>query len=398
MEKPRVIIFVLDGVGCGELPDAERFHDCGSNTLGNLALATGGLNLPNLTRLGLGNILEIKGVPAQRQPAAAFGKMAEKSAGKDSTTGHWEIAGVITSEPFPVFPDGFPQSLIREFEERIGRRVLGNVAASGTEIIKQLGVEHLQTGFPIVYTSADSVFQVAAHIEVIPLEELYRMCKIARELLTGRYRVARVIARPFAGEPGSFYRTPQRRDFSCPPPMPTLLDNVKAAGMGVVAVGKIDELFAGQGITRSFHSVKNEECLEFTRKILNQVEPGLLFVNLVQFDMDWGHRNDPFGFARGLEQFDQALSEIIPALQAEDLMFITADHGCDPTTPSTDHSREYVPLLVYGLKIQPGVNLGVRETFADLGQTAAEFLGGSPTPAGSSFLKAIKKGGGSDKS
>ena len=398
MEKPRVIIFVLDGVGCGELPDAERFHDCGSNTLGNLALATGELNLPNLTRLGLGNILEIKGVPAQRQPAAAFGKMAEKSAGKDSTTGHWEIAGVITSEPFPVFPDGFPQSLIREFEERIGRRVLGNVAASGTEIIKQLGVEHLQTGFPIVYTSADSVFQVAAHIEVIPLEELYRMCKIARELLTGRYRVARVIARPFAGEPGSFYRTPQRRDFSCPPPMPTLLDNVKAAGMGVVAVGKIDELFAGQGITRSFHSVKNEECLEFTRKILNQVEPGLLFVNLVQFDMDWGHRNDPFGFARGLEQFDQALSEIIPALQPEDLMFITADHGCDPTTPSTDHSREYVPLLVYGLKIQPGVNLGVRETFADLGQTAAEFLGVSPTPAGSSFLKAIKKDGGSDKS
>ncbi|MGB9742157.1 MAG: phosphopentomutase [bacterium] len=393
MQKPRAIIVVLDGVGAGELPDADRFNDHGSNTLGNLAKAVGGLHLPNLERLGLGNIIEISGVRAQGKPRAAFGRMAERSAGKDSTTGHWEIAGVITDEPFPVFPDGFPPEIISRFEQLIGRKVLGNVAASGTEIINRLGAEHLKTGFPIVYTSADSVFQIAAHIDVIPVAELYRWCEIARQLLTGPHRVARVIARPFAGVPGSFYRTAQRRDFSCPPPQPTLLDNVRAAQLAVIAVGKIDELFAGQGITRSFHSVKNGECLEFTLQALNQPEPGLLFVNLVQFDMDWGHRNDPSGFARGLEEFDRWLSKIIPALQSDDIMFITADHGCDPTTPSTDHSREYVPLLVYGATVKPGVNLGTRDSFADLGQTVAEYLGVRPTPAGSSFLNLIRKEG-----
>jgi phosphopentomutase len=393
MRTPRVIILVLDGVGCGELPDAARFNDCGSNTLVNLANAIGGLHLPNLTRLGLGNIVTIQGVPAQSAPAAAFGRMAEQSAGKDSTTGHWEIAGIITTEPFPVFPDGFPQELIERFEQLIGRKVLGNVPASGTEIINRLGAEHLKTGFPIVYTSADSVFQIAAHIDVIPVAELYRYCEIARQLLTGPYRVGRVIARPFAGKPGSFYRTEQRRDYSCPPPGPTLLDNIRDAGMTVIAVGKIDELFAGQGISRSFHSVRNDECLQFTVQALNQPEPGLLFVNLVQFDMDWGHRNDAPGFARGLKEFDRYLGLIIEALQPDDILFITADHGCDPTTPSTDHSREYVPLLVYGVPVKPGVNLGTRESFADLGQTAAEYLGVRPTPAGVSFLSSIRKEG-----
>ncbi len=391
MKVPRVIIIVLDGVGCGELPDADRFNDCGSNTLKNLAQAVGGLNLPNLTRLGLGNVIEIAGVPAQRNPQAAFGMMAEKSAGKDSTTGHWEIAGVITVEPFPVFPNGFPLELICEFERRINRRVLGNVAASGTEIINRLGEEHLRTGSPIVYTSADSVFQIAAHVDVIPVEELYRYARIARELLTGPYRVARVIARPFAGRPGGFYRTPQRRDFSCPPPQPTLLDKVQVAGMEVVAIGKIDELFASRGITRSFHSVHNSDCAEYTLQIIGESFAGLVFVNLVQFDMDWGHRNDPGGFAHGLEEFDHMLKEIISQLKEDDILFITADHGCDPTTSSTDHSREYVPLLVYGSMVRSGVNLGVRETFADLGQTAAEYLGVEPLAAGTSFLREIKQ-------
>ncbi len=386
MKLPRVIIIVLDGVGCGELPDAARFNDCGSNTLKNLAQAVGGLNLSNLTRLGLGNVIEIVGVPSQRNPQAAFGMMAERSAGKDSTTGHWEIAGVITTEPFPVFPNGFPQELIYEFERRINRRVLGNVAASGTEIINRLGLEHLRTGSPIVYTSADSVFQIAAHVDIIPVEELYRYARIARELLTGPYRVARVIARPFAGRPGGFYRTHQRRDFSCPPPQPTLLDKVKDAGMEVVAIGKIDELFAGRGISRYFHSVSNSECMGYLSEIMGESFAGLVFVNLVQFDMDWGHRNDVRGFARGLEEFDQGLETIIPRLRNEDILFITADHGCDPTTDSTDHSREYVPLLVYGSKVKPGVNLGIRETFADLGQTAADYLKVEPLAAGSSFL------------
>ncbi|MEO0067540.1 MAG: phosphopentomutase [candidate division WOR-3 bacterium] len=391
MEKPRAIIIVLDGVGCGELPDAGRFNDCGSNTLAHLADAVGGLFLPNLARLGLGNIIRIKGVPAQKKPEAAYGKMAEKSAGKDSTTGHWEIAGIITREPFPVFPDGFPPDLIRGFESRIGRRVIGNVAASGTEIINRLGEEHLKTGFPIVYTSADSVFQIAAHIDVIPVKELYRFCEIARELLTGPYRVARVIARPFAGRPGSFYRTAERKDFSLPPPERTLLDNVKEAGLEVFGIGKIDDLFAGQGLTKNHHSVNNEECIDFIFSALKENKPGLIFANLVQFDMEWGHRNDPKGFAKGLMDFDSRLNEILLALKPSDILFITADHGCDPTTKSTDHSREYVPLLVYGEKAKPGIDLGTRETFADLGATAAEFLGVKPTSAGKSFLNKIIK-------
>ncbi|MGQ9707981.1 MAG: phosphopentomutase [bacterium] len=391
MKKPRVVIIVLDGVGCGELPDADRFNDRGSNTIANLAEAVGGLTLPNLMRLGLGNIIFIKGVPAQKKPAAAYGRMQERSAGKDSTTGHWEIAGIITSEPFPVFPEGFPPQLIAGFENAIGRKTLGNVLASGTEIINRLGTEHLKTGFPIVYTSADSVFQIAAHIDIIPVQELYRFCLIARQLTSGPYRVARVIARPFAGKPGSFYRTAERKDFSCPPPQPTLLDQVKQAGLQVTGIGKIDDLFAQQGLTHTLHSVKNEESIDHIITMLQQSGPGLIFANLVQFDMDWGHRNDPSGFARGLKDFDRRLKELLERLKLEDVLFITADHGCDPTTKSTDHSREYVPLLVYGELIKPGTDLGTRATFADLGATAAEYLRVKPTPAGTSFLTDILK-------
>ncbi len=389
----RALIIVLDGVGCGELPDASRFNDCGSNTLGNLACHLGGLNLPNLAQLGLGNIIPLPGVPPQPEPAACYGKMAEMSAGKDSTIGHWEIAGIITSQPFPLFPDGFPPEIISELEKRIGRKVIGNIPASGTEIINRLGEEHLRTGNPIVYTSADSVCQIACHVDVVPLNKLYRYCQIARELLTGPYRVARVIARPFAGVPGAFYRTAQRRDFSCPPPQPTILDSIAGAGLEVVGIGKIDDLFANQGLTRNLHSVNNEECIDFIKKALNETTAGLIFANLVQFDMDWGHRNDPVGFARGLNYFDSRLPEIIHNLCPEDILFVTADHGCDPVTPSTDHSREYVPLLVYGNPIKPGINLGTRDTFADLGQTVAEYLKVPATPSGKSFLKSILKKG-----
>jgi len=387
---PRVVILLLDGVGCGELPDAGQFNDTGSNTLANLAGAVRGLDVPNLTRLGLGNVIPIPGVRAQKNPEACYGKMAERSAGKDSTTGHWEIAGLITSEPFPVFPQGFPRELLAEFEAAINRKTIGNVAASGTEIIKQLGEEHSRTGCPIVYTSADSVFQVACHEDVIPPPELYRICKVARDMLSGRYRVGRVIARPFTGKPGSFKRTPGRKDFSCLPPKPTLLDVAKDAGLPVVGIGKVDDLFAHRGFTEAYHSVNNVECLTLLNAAMQRTGTGLIFANLVQFDMDWGHRNDVTGFARGLAEFDRRLPETLSCLRPGDLCFITADHGNDPTTPSTDHSREYVPLLALGPGLRKGVNLGTRETFADLGQTAAHYLSVKPTPHGTSFLKEMK--------
>jgi len=386
----RVIILLLDGVGCGELPDAEQFNDIGSNTLGNLAKAVRGLSLPNLAKLGLGNIIPIQGVPAQQEPEASFGKMAESSPGKDSTTGHWEITGLILDKAFPVFPSGFPEEIIRKFEKAIGRKTLGNVAESGTEIIKRLGAEHMETGCPIVYTSADSVFQIAGHEDIVPVEQLYDMCRTARALLTGRYRVGRVIARPFIGKPGSFVRTKRRKDFSCAPPGPTLLDNIKTAGQPVILIGKIDELFAGQGFTGHYHSVNNQECFDLTLKTMGNTHNGLIFTNLVQFDMDWGHRNDTKNFARGLEEFDIRLPEITNKLEPQDLLFITADHGNDPTTPSTDHSREHVPLLAFGPEFRKGIDLGTRPTFADLGQTIAEYLGVEPTRNGTSFLKQIK--------
>ncbi len=385
----RAIILVLDGVGAGELPDADMFGDVGSNTLGNLARAMGGLHLPNLQRLGLGNIIPIKGVPPEREPAGAWGLLAERSAGKDSTTGHWEIAGVITARPFPVFPNGFPSELIECIENRFGRKVIGNCAASGTEIIERLGSEHLATGRPIVYTSADSVLQIACHESVMSPAELHRVCARIRAELQGAWRVGRVIARPFVGEPGSFRRTAARRDFSCPPPEGTLLDNCLAAGLEVTAIGKVDDLFAGRGFTRSRHSTDNRECIEILLATLASQSGGLIFANLVQFDTDWGHRNDCRGFAAGLAELDGRIPALLDALAADDWLFITADHGNDPTTPSTDHSREYAPLLVLGRRCRSGVNLGRRSSFADVGQTCAELLGVSPTPAGQSFWPEI---------
>lgn len=387
----RVIIIVLDGVGVGELPDANQYNDQGSNSLGNLAEKMNGLSLPNLETLGLGNIINLRGVKPQLNLKGAFGKMAEKSPGKDSTTGHWEIAGVILNQCFPVYPKGFPQELIEKFERTIGRKTIGNIAASGTEIIQKLGEEHMRTGYPIVYTSADSVCQIAAHEEVIPIPELYAICEIARKLLQGKHCVGRVIARPFLGKPGSFYRTKNRKDFSLEPPIPTLLDSAKAQGYQVIGIGKIDELFANRGITQSFHSVNNKECIDLTLQALKNYPAGLIFTNLIQFDMDWGHRNDCFGYYQGLKEFDACLPEIISRLNDNDLLAITSDHGNDPTTPSTDHSREYVPLLLYSKSMKSGVNLGVRETFADLGQTVAEYLNLPLLPNGKSFLKELRE-------
>lgn len=387
----RAIIALLDGVGVGELPDAERYGDEGSNTLGNLSRAVRGLRLPNLERLGLGNIIPIAGVRASPQPSGSYGKMAELSPGKDSTTGHWELAGVVLERPFPLYPDGFPKGIIEPFEKAIGRRTLGNYPASGTEIIKKLGEEHLRTGFPIVYTSADSVFQIAAHEEVVPIEELYSFCETARSILKGEHAVARVIARPFLGEPGSFSRTEKRRDYSLPPPEPTILDLLKEKGYSVVGIGKIDDLFANRGLTRSYHSVVNMECCDHILTAMNETESGLIFANLVEFDMVWGHRNNPRGFGEALEAFDSRLSEIVDLLTSEDVLFITADHGNDPTTPSTDHSREYIPVLAYGEKIRSAVDLGTRESFADLGATIGDIFGIS-LKNGKSFLPDITTG------
>lgn len=384
----------MDGVGIGELPDADRYGDVGSNTLVNTSRAAGGLQLPNLERLGLGNVasiggMVIEGVAPASTPAGAYGRMKEASAGKDTTTGHWEIAGIISERPFPTYPHGFPDEVILPFEKAIGRKILGNKAASGTEIIKELGEEHMATGRPIVYTSADSVFQIAAHEDVIPPDELYRMCQAARGILRGKHGVARVIARPFAGKPGAFTRTPRRRDFSIEPPQPTLLDLVSGAGLEVTAIGKIEDIFAHRGITRAVHTADNLSGLNETRMSLVTQEGGLIFTNCVDFDMLFGHRNDPIGFARALMEFDRGLGPVLEALRPEDVLFITGDHGGDPTTGSTDHSREYVPLLAFGSQVRAGVSLGTRETFADLGRTALDLLGVRGELAGRSFMKEL---------
>lgn len=382
---------MLDSVGVGALPDAEQYGDQGSDTLGNTARAIGGLHLPNLQKMGLGNIHSILGVPAEPAPLAAYGRMAELSAAKDTIIGHWEIAGLITPEPFPTYPHGFPPELIAEYERRIERKVLGNYPASGTVIIEELGAEHMRTGSPIVYTSADSVFQVAAHEEIIPVEELYRICRIAREMLQGEHNVGRVIARPFVGTPGAFQRTDRRRDFSAPPPAPTLLDHVLQAGQTVWAVGKIEDIFAGQGISHAVHTHDNMDGVDKTLEAMQEAGPGLIFTNLVDFDMRFGHRNNAAGYAAALRAVDERVPELINALRSDDVLIFTADHGCDPTTPSTDHSREYVPLLVYGASIQGGVNLGTRATFADLGATIAEWLGMPPPRDGRSFADQVRK-------
>jgi len=385
----RAILIVMDSVGIGEMPDAQEYGDKGSNTLGNIARIRGGLNLPHLQSLGLGNIAPIQGVDPVPDPKGCFGKMAEKSPGKDTTTGHWEIAGVVLEKAFPTFPQGFPEDFIKAFEERIGRQVLGNEVASGTEIIQRLGPEHVKTGKPIVYTSADSVFQVAAHEEIIPLEELYKICETAREMLEGDLRVGRVIARPFLGTPGNFYRTTNRHDYAIEPPHKILLEAIKEKGLSVMAVGKIKDIYAGHGVTDHVPSKGNMDGVDKTLAFMREKKPGFIMTNLVDFDMLYGHRNDVENYAKALEEFDQRLPEIFAQLEDEDLLFITADHGCDPTTESTDHSREYVPLLVYGKKIKAGVNLGIRLSFADLGATIAEYLDTQPLLNGVSFLREI---------
>ena len=387
----KVCLIILDACGVGELPDAEFYGDSGSNTIGNCAKAVGGLKLPNLGDLGLGNIIPIEGVPSAEKPKAFYGKMAEKSAGKDSTIGHWELAGIISDQPFPLFPDGFPSEVIERFKQLTGRGVLGNIPVSGTEIIDRLGNQHQKTGDLIVYTSADSVFQIAAHIDTVPFEELYRYCELARGMLTGEYAVSRVIARPFTGKPGEYVRTADRKDFSLDPPPGTLLDKLSLHGYDVITVGKVDYLFAGKGVTRINHTRSNEQGIETIINILSEGYNGLMFVNLVDFDMLWGHRNNVEEFAVGLEYFDSKLPEIIAGLDNDCLLAITADHGCDPTTPSTDHSREYVPLLVYSPSFsQPGRNLGTRSTFADLASTIAELFGFSGFANSKSFAEDLK--------
>ena len=386
----RVVLIVLDSAGIGELPDAYLYGDEGSNTLANTAKQVGGFELPNLEKLGLGKIHPILGLKGDIKALGAYGKMGEKSPGKDTTTGHWEICGLILEKPFPVYPNGFPEDLIRRFEEAIGRKTLGNKPASGTAIIEELGEEHMRTGYPIVYTSADSVFQIAAHEEVIPLDELYKMCKIARGLLTGEHAVGRVIARPFTGTPGNFKRTANRHDYSLEPVGKTVLDKLVEQGYEVLGVGKIYDIFAGRGLTWHESTKNNEDGILKTVELLSKEFTGLLFTNLVDFDMIYGHRNNAEGYYEALKQFDSYLPKIMEKLREDDLLIITADHGCDPTTPSTDHSREYVPLLVYGRGVKEDVNLGIRETFADVAATLEEIFGLEPG-VGQSFWGEIRK-------
>lgn len=385
----RAILVVLDGVGAGENPDAADYGDAGASSLEHCAQAVGGLSLPNLGRIGIGNITPILGTPPVEHVLGAYGRMREMGAGKDSTTGHWEMTGVVLQKPLPTYPHGFPPDLIAAYEQAIGRRVIGNKPASGTEIIKELGEEHLRTGFPIVYTSADSVFQVAAHQDVIPLEELYHICRIARDMLTGDNAVGRVIARPFIGTPGHFTRTEHRRDFSLAPTGTTLLDLLKANGKDVIGIGKIEDLFAGRGLTQRDHTETNREGMTASLQWLERDFHGLLFVNLVEFDMLWGHRRDSQGYAQALRDVDAWFGQVMQVMQAGDAIFFTGDHGVDPTYRGTDHTREHVPMLAYGAPVRPNVNVGVRATFADLGQTLAEAFHVRQLAAGTSFAHEI---------
>jgi phosphopentomutase len=384
----RVIWIVLDSVGIGEMPDAASYGDVGRDTLGNIARRRQ-LTLPNLCALGLANIKPLSGLPAAPNPTGAYGKCTLKSPGKDTTTGHWEMAGIILEKPFPVYPNGFPAEVMTAFEKRIGRKTLGNKAASGTEIIKELGEEHMRTGFPIVYTSADSVFQIAAHEDVIPLDELYSICQTARGILTGPHEVGRVIARPFIGTPGAFTRTANRKDLAVPPPPGMLLDQLAGKGVPVCSIGKIADIFLNRGISRSLKTKNNEDGMQKTVEAFDQQPDGLIFVNLVDFDQLYGHRNDVEGYATALEAVDCWLPSL--PLTADDLVILTADHGCDPTTPSTDHSREYTPLLVYGDHVKAGVDLQTRGTLADIGQTVASNFD-TAIAAGESFLNELQKG------
>jgi phosphopentomutase len=382
----------MDSVGIGELPDAATYGDQGSDTIGNIAKRVP-LALPTLRALGLGRVAALGPSPSLSPSLSpipsAVGRMAEASAGKDSVTGHWEMMGIVLGQPFPVFPNGFSADLLAEFSRQTGRGVLGNKAASGTQIIDELGPEHLRTGALIVYTSADSVFQIAAHEEVVPIAELYRICEIAYTLAGEGLGIGRVIARPFVGAPGHFTRTSNRRDYALPPPTDTLLDVLKAASFPVVAVGKIEDLFAARGMTSAFHTKSDDDGIDQVASQMGRVDRGLIFANLVDFDTQYGHRNDPAGYAANLERFDRRLTDVLPLLREDDLLIVTADHGNDPTTPSTDHSREYVPLIVAGPRVRANADLGTRRTFADLGQTLADIFGVEPLAHGTSFLGEI---------
>jgi phosphopentomutase len=395
----RAIVIVLDSVGIGELPDAASYGDRGSDTLGNIAKRVP-LKLPTLRRLGLDRVASLGSLDrtasdlnptplAANLASCAVGRMVEASAGKDSVTGHWEMMGIVLDRPFPLFPDGFPADVIAEFSRRTGRGVLGNKAASGTAIIDELGAEHMRTGCLIVYTSADSVFQIAAHEEVVPLPELFRACETAYGLVGRGLGVGRVIARPFVGAPGRFTRTANRRDYALPPSGETLLDRVKAASLPVVAIGKIEDLFAGRGITRAIHTTSDDDGMDQVERQMAALDRGLIFANLVDCDTLFGHRNDVDGYARNLERFDARLAALLPQLRDDDLLVVTADHGNDPTTPSTDHSREYVPLLVVGTHVCATADLGTRRTFADVGQTLAEVFGVGRLAHGTSFSREI---------
>jgi len=391
MNFKRVLIIVIDACGVGELPDAGQYGDKGAATIPNVALAVGGLKMPNCQKLGLGHVVEIKGINSTKSVMGCFGKMAEKAAGKDSTSGHWEMAGVALEKPFPLFPNGFPKALVQRFEKEAGVKTIGNVAASGTEIIKQLGEEHLRSGSLILYTSADSVFQLAAHEKKVPLKRLYEICRIARDLLTGKWGVGRVIARPFVGQSGSFVRTAGRRDFSLFPPADTVLDLLKNSKRRVLAIGKIHDLFAGRGISEHIKTANNTEVMQAViDAVKNKSNYALVFANCVDFDEKWGHRNDEKNFAKALEEFDQLLGVLLSALQHQDLLIITADHGCDPTIKtSTDHTREYVPLLAYGKTAKSNIELDTRETFADIACTIADIFNLKHKFKGHSFIKSI---------
>lgn len=388
MQK-RAILIVLDSAGIGALPDAAAFGDEGANTLGNIRRVRGRLALPNLYRLGLANIEGSTLPDVAAAPAGAFGRCAEHTLAKDTTCGHWEMAGLPLDKPFRTYPNGFPAELMHRFELAIGRGTLGNCVASGTEIIQRLGDEHVRTGFPIVYTSADSVFQIAAHEQVIPVEQLYQICETARSLLTGDNLVGRVIARPFIGSSGAYQRTERRRDYALPPFSDTILDALDGAGFPVVGIGKIEDIFCHRGVTMVDHTRNNPDGIAATQRFIESGEGAFIFVNLVDFDMLYGHRNDVEGYAAALEAFDRALPAMLGALRENDILMVTADHGCDPTTPGTDHTREYIPLVVAGPHVRSGVNLGTRDTFADIGATVYEYLTGNRWHVGNSFLNDI---------
>ncbi|MGL4798140.1 MAG: phosphopentomutase [Cellulosilyticaceae bacterium] len=387
----RIIWIVLDSVGIGEMQDSSAYGDVGVDTLGHVYAYNKGLEIPNLVALGLGNIEGVKELPKTDVPKASFARLKELSKGKDTTTGHWEMVGIHTEVPFPTYPEGFPKDIMDAFEAQIGTKTLGNCTASGTAILDDLGEEHMRTGYPIVYTSADSVFQIAAHEDVIPLEKLYEMCEIARRLLVGEHEVSRVIARPFCGAPGKFERTSNRHDYAVAPPKEHLLEYAKAKGLDVVAIGKIEDIFNKSGITQATHTKDNVDGIKQTIAAIKEDTTGIIFTNLVDFDMKWGHRNDPENYGKGLEVFDSYVPELLEAMKEDDILVITADHGCDPTTKGTDHTREHVPLIVYSKMLKMGVDLGTRESFADIGQTISEVFDLPQLAIGTSFYNDLKK-------